>query len=140
MKKQLKSLLSLLLILATLLALFACAHVPAEGKWENATYRRDKSFGEGEKTIEVEVKVEENAVTFTINTDKETLADALLEHELIEGEEGAFGIYIKKVNGITADYDVDGSWWGVEQNGKDTLGASSVIIADGEHYELVYNK
>lgn len=140
MKKQFKSLLAVVLALVLILALVACATVDAEGKWENATYRRDKSFGEGEKTIEVEVKVEENAITFTIHTDKETLADALLEHDLIEGENSSYGIYIKKVNGITADYDEDGSWWGVEKNGEDTLGASSVIIADGEHYELVYNK
>ena len=47
MKKQFKSLLALLLILTTMLALFACATVPAEGKWENATYRSDKTFGKG---------------------------------------------------------------------------------------------
>ena len=141
MKKQLRSLLSLLLILATLLALFACARVPAEGKWENATYRSDKSFGDGEKTVTVAVIVEEQKVIFTLLTDKETLADALLEHGLIEGEDGAFGIYVKKVNGITADYNEDSTWWGVEQNG--TLlptGMSGILVKDGDHYDVVCKK
>jgi len=141
MKKQLKSLLALLLILTTMLALFACARVPAEGKWENATYRSDKSFGNGAKSVTVAVVVEEQRVTFTLKTDKETLADALLEHGLIEGEESAFGIYVKKVNGITADYNEDSTWWGVEQNG--TLlptGMSGILIEDGEHYDVVCKK
>ncbi len=141
MKKQFKSLLALLLILTTMLALFACARVSAEGKWENATYRSDKSFGNGAKSVTVAVVVEEQRVTFTLKTDKETLADALLEHGLIEGEESAFGIYVKKVNGITADYNEDSSWWGVEQNG--TLlptGMSGILIEDGEHYDVVCKK
>ena len=141
MKEQCRSLIALLVILATLFALVACNTVSAEGKWENATYRRDKSFGDGETTITVDVIAGENSVTFTISTDKETLADALLEHKLIEGDNSEFGIYIKKVNGITADYDVDQSWWGVMEDGKDSpVGASSVEIADGKHYALVYKK
>ena len=139
MKKTLTLSISLLLIV--MLCLASCNTVDAEGLWENATYRRDKTFGNGEKTIEVEVKVEDRSVTFTINTDEKYLADALLEHELIEGEEGEFGLYIKKVNGITADYDVDGSWWGLYIDGEMALtGASYTEIADGEHYEFVYSK
>ncbi len=141
MKKQFKSLLALILALALLLSFAACATVSAEGKWENATYRRDKSFGEGETAITVSVVAGEQSVTFTIHTDKETLADALLEHELIEGDMDAFGIYVKKVNGMTADYSEDGTWWGVEQNG--TLlpvGMSSVMLEDGAHYDVVCKK
>lgn len=138
MKKQLRSLVALLLVLATLFVFVACT---AENKWDSAIYREDQSFGEGETTITVDVIVDENRVTFTVNTDKTTLADALLEHKLIEGDNSEFGIYIKKVNGITADYDVDQSWWGVMEDGKDSpVGASSVEIADGKHYALVYKK
>ena len=140
MKKQFRSLLALLLVIVTILALVACAKVSAEGKWENATYLSDKSFGKGAITIALEVKVEEQSVTFTVHTDKENLADALLEHGLIEGEMSTYGLYVKKVNGITADYDVDSSWWNLQKDGVDTLGASSVTIADGEHYEFVYQK
>ena len=46
----------------------------------------------------------------TINTDKEILRDALEEHNLISGEQGAYGLYVKVVNGIKADYDEDGGY------------------------------
>ena len=140
MKQLFKSALSLLLVLTLVFTFIACDKVSAEGKWENATYLSDKSFGKGAITIALEVKVEEQSVTFTVHTDKENLADALLEHGLIEGETSTYGLYVKKVNGITADYDVDSSWWNLQKNGVDTLGASSVTIADGEHYEFVYQK
>ena len=48
---------------------------------------------------------------FEIHTDKTIVGEALLELGLIEGEEGAYGLYVKKVNGITADYEVDGTYW-----------------------------
>ena len=113
--------------------------VDKAGLWENATYRRDMEFGEGAKTIEVEVKVGDESVTFTIHTDKETLGDALLEHDLIAGEVGAYGLYVKTVNGILADYDIDGSYWSFYEGGEMMMtGVDGEIIAGGEHYEIVY--
>ena len=48
---------------------------------------------------------------FEIHTDKTVVGDALLELGLIEGEAGPYGLYVKTVNGITADYDVDQTYW-----------------------------
>lgn len=48
---------------------------------------------------------------FEIHTDKTTVGEALLELGLIEGDMGDYGLYVKKVNGITADYEVDGTYW-----------------------------
>lgn len=48
---------------------------------------------------------------FEIHTDKTTVGAALLELGLIEGDMGDYGLYVKKVNGITADYEVDGTYW-----------------------------
>ena len=138
MKKTINLLAVLLLIC---MVFTACNTVSAEGLWENATYRRDMEFGKGEKTVEVEVKVGDESVTFTVHTDKETLGDALLEHKLIDGEKGAYGLYVKYVNGIEADYDKDGSYWGFYKNGEMMLvGVDGAVIADGEHYELVREK
>ena len=129
------------LALLMVFSLAACAKVEKTGVWEDATYTTEKTFGKGEKTIEVEVKAEDQSLTFTIKTDKETLADALLEHELIEGEMSSYGIYIKKVNGIVADYDIDKTYWSLSKDGEMSMaGASSVVIADGEHYELTRAK
>ena len=142
MKKMIRSVVSVALVLSFVLCLVSCNEkIDAEGLWENATYRSDKEFGKGEKTVEVEVKVEEQSVTFTINTDADTLGAALLEHELIAGEEGQFGIYVKSVNGIVADYDVDKSYWGFYQNGEYLMsGVDTTAIVGGEHFEIVYSK
>ncbi len=112
-----------------------------EGLWQNATYTEDKSFGEGAKTVQVEVKAGDKSITFTIKTNKENLAEALLEHKLVEGSNDQYGLYIKKVNGILADYDVNQSYWSLSKGGEALMtGASSTPIADGEKYELTYAK
>lgn len=142
MKKIIQTTTSALLSLVLLLCLIACGNsVDATGLWENATYLKDTEFGKGAKTVQVEVKVEDQSVTFTLHTDKDTLGDALLEHGLIAGDEGAYGLYVKTVNGMTADYDVDQSYWSFCKNGEYMMtGVDGTTIADGEHYELVYTK
>ena len=52
-----------------------------------------------------------------------------------------YGIYIKKVNGIRADYNLDGAYWNLTKNGEYLMtGADMTPIADGEHYEFTYTK
>ena len=142
MKKMIRSVVLVALVLSFVLCLVSCNEkIDAEGLWENATYRSDKEFGKGEKTVEVEVKVEEQSVTFTIHTDADTLGAALLEHELIAGEDGQYGIYVKTVNGILADYDVNKSYWGFYQNGEYLMsGVDTTAIVGGEHFEIIYSK
>ena len=131
----------LLLALLMTLCFVACADVEKTGAWETATYDRDTELGEGEKTVTVKVIAEEQELTFTIHTDKETLGDALLEHKLIDGDQGPYGLYVKKVNGIVADYDVDQTWWKLSKAGVDAMtGVDSTEIADGEQYELTRTK
>ena len=153
MKKTLKIIVTLLSLLLTVCMLTACGKMNAapateqaaaaekSGLWANAAYDRDTSFGSGKTTLLVEVKAEDRSVTFTLKTDKETVGAALLEHGLIAGEEGEFGLYVKAVNGITADYDVDQSYWGFFKNGEMMMtGVDGEKIEDGGHYELVYTK
>lgn len=109
--------------------------------WENATYLEDVTLGEGATTIEVEVEANDKAITVTINTDAENLEEALLEAQLVEGEDGDYGLYIKTVNGILADYEADQSYWAIYENGEYmTSGVNTTEIATGDHYELVYTK
>lgn len=130
-----------LLALLLLLSFVACATVEKTGVWENATYRKDKEFGEGATTVTVKVEAEEQSVTFTIHTDKETLGDALLEHDLIAGEESEYGLYVKTVNGMLADYDVDQTYWAFTKGGEMMMvGVDGAEIADGESYELTRTK
>ena len=142
MKKTVNSITCVLLSIALIFCLVSCGNtVDKTGLWANAMYLENAEFGNGGTMVQVEVKAEEQSVTFTINTDKATLGEALLEYELIEGEEGPYGLYVKVVNGINADYDVDQSYWSFCKNGEYMMsGVDGTKIADGEHYELVYTK
>ena len=158
MKKTIKSTLALFLALLMTFCLFACKQqvetpetsagtsenggaIAPEGLWKDATYLEDAEFGEGAKTVKVKVIAEDKSVTFTVKTDAATLGEALLAHNLIAGDQGDFGLYVKVVNGITADYDVDQSYWGFSKNGEYMMtGADMTEIADGECYEFTYAK
>ena len=139
MKKAFSIILSLVLALCTVFSLVACNKIDAEGVWESATYLSDKEFGDGAKTVYVEVKVGEQSLVFTVNTDKENLGDALLEHELIAGEDSQYGLMISHVNGMRGDYTLDGAYWALYIGGEYAMtGVSGTVIENGAHYELVY--
>ena len=89
----------------------------------------------------VDVVVDGKSVTFTLHTDAETLGAALVAEKLVEGEESQYGLYIKKVNGMTADYEIDKSYWSISKDGKDLMtGADGEKITDGAHYALTRAK
>ena len=132
---------AIILALIFVFALVSCTTVEKTGVWENATYRKDTEFGEGSKTVSVEVKAEDQSVIFTIKTDEDTVGAALLENELIAGEEGQYGLYVKVVNGITADYDIDQSYWAFYIDGEYAMsGVDTTEITEGAKYQLVYTK
>ena len=142
MKKILRSTLLVFVILSVAFSLVSClVPIDVDTVWADAIYTEDTAFGTGAVTVEVEVRVEDKSVTFTISTDGATLGDALLEHGLIEGENGAYGLYVKRVNGILADYDVDASYWSFYKGGEYLMtGVDGEYITDGAHYEIVYTK
>ena len=87
------------------------------------------------------VDADGNETDFVINTDKETVGDALLEQNLIEGEEGDYGLYVKTVNGITADYDTDQTYWAFYVNGEySNTGVDSTPVNEGDTYEFKVEK
>ncbi|MDE6725536.1 MAG: DUF4430 domain-containing protein [Ruminiclostridium sp.] len=113
----------------------------SEGVWANAKYTEDAEVGEGAVTIKVKVIADTKEITLTVHTDKENLGAALLEYELVSGDQSEYGLYIKSVNGIQADYDKDQAWWAISKDGEMLMtGADSTPIADGENYELTYTK
>ena len=78
---------------------------------------------------------------FVVKTDRKNVADALVEVGLVSGEDSEYGLYIKVVNGITADYNVDGSYWSLLVNGEMSMvGASSVSVTEGLRVELKKTK
>ena len=72
---------------------------------------------------------------FIIHTDKETVGEALLELELIAGDESEYGLYVKTVNGITADYDTDGTYWAFYIDDEyATTGVDATAVTEGAVY------
>ena len=92
----------------------------------------------GSKTITVEIIVEgQETVVKTITTEAEFLRGALDEEEgLVLGEESQYGLFIKTVNGVTAD-DSKQQWWCITKGGADVFtGAETTPIADGDKFEI----
>ena len=139
--KIIKLILCFVLAAVLCVSLCSCRQKNIENIWESATYTSDKVFGDGAKAVTVEVKAEDKSVSFLINTDKETLGEALVEYGLIAGEKSAYGLYVKKVNGIEANYDINKTYWALTKNGKSvTSGVDGIKVSDGEHYEMTYTK
>ena len=129
------------LISSLIFTLCACGPTAETDLWANATYTEDTTLGSGLKAITVKVTAKEKSITFTIKTDKETLGDALTEHNLISGENGAYGLYVKKVNGIEADYNKTKSYWAFNKNGESMMtGVDGEKITDKSSYELIWTK
>lgn len=78
---------------------------------------------------------------FDIDTDETTVGAALVEKGLIEGDDSEFGLYVKKVNGILADYNTDGTYWAFYVNGDyASKGVDQTDIEDGATYEFKVEK
>ena len=142
MKKNMKKLLGLLLALVMALSLAACASVGDEQKEPDGVVANGATVGTGTKTFAVEVTDSEGKVTaFTVKTDEKTVGAALLALEIIAGEDSQYGLYVKTVNGITADYDKDQTWWGFYVDGAiASAGVDSTDIVEGSTYGFKVEK
>ena len=99
-------------------------------------------LGEGQtKFAFVVVDKDGNETNFEIHTNKATVGEALLELELIAGETSEYGLYVKTVNGITADYDVDQTYWACYVNDEYAMsGADTTAIEEGATYSFKVEK
>lgn len=101
--------------------------------------------GAKEYTLEVVNDVGETT-TYTGHTDQEFLRPALEELQkaedfTIEGEESEYGLFVKTVNGVTADFAADGAYWALYVNDEyGNYGVDSQPVTDGDTYALRYEK
>lgn len=144
--------LSFALIAAVALSLSAC------GKTNNETplsteetistetpseaSKKATELGEGKTSFNLTVTdADGNETSFVIKTDEKTVGAALVALKLISGEDGQYGLYVKEVNGITADYDKDGTYWAFYVNGEyATAGIDLTDITEGASYALKVEK
>lgn len=91
----------------------------------------------GAKTITVDVVVAPDDVrTYTIKTNELYLRGALEDEGLVSGDESEFGLFIKTVDGVTAN-EANQEWWCVTKGGEWVLtGVDETPIADGDRFEI----
>ena len=99
-------------------------------------------LGEGENVFIFSVFDQDGKETaYEIHTDKTIVGEALQELGLLEGEEGTYGLYVKVVNGIRADYDKDGVYWAFYIDGEYAMSGVDVTeIEAGRSYAFKVEK
>ena len=142
-KNDFSKILSLSVIFVLIAAMALCI-VSCGGKNDS----KDGYVASEDATVKEELTItvtvidnEGKSEEFKINTKSDNLGDALVMSGLVEGEDCQFGLFIKSVNGLRADYDLDGAYWSVSKGGEMLMtGASETPIADGDSFELTYTK
>lgn len=91
----------------------------------------------GSKTITAQVVYADGtSKDFTINSTAEFLRGALEDAKLVEGEESDYGLFVKTVDGVTAD-DANEEWWCFTKGGEPVMtSVDSTPIADGDTFEI----
>ena len=125
-KKIIIAIVSLILVIAALLGVYAATRPEAV---------------EGEKNVTVVIVYAdgtEKKLEYT--TTCESLADLLLEKELVTGYSSEeYGFTIESVDGITLDWATDGAYWALYEGEEYALqGIDTTPVVDGGVYKLVY--
>lgn len=142
-KKLFSLCLCILLVAAIAMFTTACTKNTESPDSGTSTSTEDMgTYGQGKTSFTFCVAdVEGKEFYYAINTDKTTVGEALIELELISGDEGPYGLYIKTVTGTTLEYDTDGMYWafyiGEEMS---ATGVDMTDITAGETYRLVATK
>lgn len=144
--KSLTALLCMMLIVAMALFTSGCKNTGNEGgsttEEGSTAAAQTKVLGEGQtKFAFTVVDKDGNETAFEIHTDKEMVGEALTELNLIAGDESEYGLYVKTVNGITADYDKDGVYWAFYVDGKyASSGVDTTPVTEGASYSFKVEK
>ena len=128
-RNLLRSIVCVALIAAMALACMGCGAKEEPQAETPAASTEVKEMGEGAKTFAFEVQdLDGTKQSFLIHTDADTVGEALVALELIQGEPGPYGMYVKQVCGIPAVYEEDGSYWAFYENGE--YGMTGVDLTD----------
>jgi len=120
---------------STLIAAAALVVVCVFAAILSAKFKPETVEGEKEVTVVI-VHGDGSEKEFTYQTDAEYLSEILLENELVEGEEGEYGLYITGADGETAD-EAKQQWWCITRGGEQVnTSASEAPVIDGDQYEI----
>ena len=136
-----KRFLALFLSALMLLSLVGCGGNAGQTAG-NKVIEDGATIGEGDKSFVTEVvDADGNTVKFTVQTNEKTVGEALQKLGVIDGEEGDYGLYIKTVNGTTADFSKDNTYWAFYVDGEYAMtGADMTDVVDGTVYTFRVEK
>ena len=131
--------LTFVLILAVFVTVFTCAcgGEKADDNANDSIVPSVTEVGQGAKSFSLEVinGAEKNA--YLVKTDKTTVGDALLELGIISGKADESGLFVETVNGVTANYIADGTYWAFyEGDNYAAKGITETEIAEAVSYSL----
>ena len=130
-KNSNKKIIGMILALVALIILFAMLFV---------TFRAKPVDGTKNITIEV-IDNTATSILYEITTTADFLQEAIEETEGLEvtGTDGEFGLMVDTVNGIRADFTLDGAYWSFNVNGDYcNYGISEQPILDGDKFQIIY--
>lgn len=130
-----KKILAIILALALVLSLGACA---ANENSNNAAPEQNGDAAQKSFTVIV-VHKDGSEKTFTYQTSEEFVGPVLEADGLIKGNEGPYGMEITHVDGEQAIYSQDGAYWSVYEEEEYAMqGIDTTPVVDGRTYKLVY--
>ncbi len=144
--KKLKKIMSAALVLALGLTIALSATGCNEGGSTSSgvTERKEETveLGEGKNNFSITVTEDNgNQIHYKIHTDEKYVGTALQKLEMIYGEMGEYGLYVKTVNGMRADYELDGYYWSFYIDGEYADKAIDTVKIDSKkQYELKMEK
>ena len=100
-----KRTISLLLALVMLFALTACG-------------TKEEAPAEAVSFKVIVTDLEGNETTFEYTSSASNVGEVLVAEGLVVGHDADYGLYIDSVNGITADWDNDQTYWAFYINGE----------------------
>ena len=130
-----KKFLAVLLSVMMLVSLMAC------------TAPQNRSENPGDETGPLKtftvtvVRKDGSSQDYTYQTREKYVGPVLQAEGLIEGNMGAYGLEITKVEGVQAIYNEDKAYWAVYEGEEYALqGIDTTPVVDGRIYKLVYTR
>ena len=95
---------------------------------------------EGKKSVTVTVTYDDGSTKdFTYETEENYLGPLLRNEGLVAGHVDGDSFFIDAVDGLTADYSANESWWKVLADGEQAfVGVDEIALKDGGVYALQY--
>ena len=141
-KNALSVILCLVLIAAMALTMTACKKTETDNTPGTSSVASVTEIGEGKTQFTFLVEHKDGSKKeFSVKTDETTVGAALMEANLISGEDSQYGLYVKTVDGETLDFDKDKLYWAFYVNGEYAVsGIDTTEIATDAKYTLKAQK